>query len=227
LLYIDQHLVQVLKTLASLTWHGIRGLLVLDYFELSARVEGLQTKRLALRACAAVDGWPLFEATRNPGFNRYLMWSKPSEASAGVARMEAISREHARGRMTAVSAVHRETGAWCGLFRLLPYAHDPFVVEMGLWVHPNFWGDDYGSELTQACIDAAFSLPEVNTLLAGTFPRNGGALGVVENCGLVYHSTVPREHEDGYVVELLEHRIDRARWQSLRLLRADLAKVSA
>ena len=97
---------------------------------------------------------------------------------------------------------------------------------MGLWVHPGFWGDDYGSELTQACVDAAFSQSEVGTLLAGTFPRNRGALGVVENCGLTYHSTVPREHEDGYVVELLEHRIDRARWQSLRLPQEDFARMS-
>jgi RimJ/RimL family protein N-acetyltransferase len=183
-----------------------------NFHALSALLDKLHTPRLRLRPARPADGWALFEASRTPAFNKYLMWSQPEDPYNAVRRMEAISIAHFSGRMSAFSAVHVETGAWCALFRFMPYGQDPSVTEMGLWIHPNFWKSDYGTELTQACVSTALRLPQIRTLLAGTYPENLGAIKVLENCGLAYEETVPRRHEDGHFVSLLEHRIHRSEW---------------
>lgn len=201
-----------------------------DFFELSSRLNGVQTERLALREASPADGWALFDATRNPAFNRLLVWPRPDVPAQAVLRMEAICLEQSRGRMTAVSACLKETGAWVALFRFLPYGPDPEVTEMGLWMHPDHWRSNFGTELTQACMDVAFSIPEVHTLLGATRSGNKGAVKVLLNCGLVHTHDVIRHHEDGQAVDVFEHRITRDAWLERRRgaepVRADAADRS-
>lgn len=189
---------------------------MLDFFELSSRLSGVQTSRLVLREASPADGWALFDATRNPDFNRLLVWPRPDEPAQAVQRMEAICLAQNRGRMSAVSACLKETGAWVALFRFLPYGPDPEITEMGLWMHPDHWRSSFGTELTQACMDTAFSIPEVHTLLGATLPANKGAIKVLLNCGLVHTDSVIRHHEDGRAVDVFEHRITREAWLERR-----------
>jgi len=187
-----------------------------DFFELSSRLQGVQTARLVLREASPADGWALFDAARNPKFNRLLVWPQPDEPAQAVQRMDAICVAQSRGRMSAVSACLQETGAWVALFRFLPYGLDPDITEMGLWMHPDYWRSSFGTELTETCMAAAFSLPEVHTLLGATLPENKGAIKVLLHCGLVYTNSVVRHHEDGQAVDVFEHRITRQVWQARR-----------
>ena len=189
---------------------------MLDFFELSSRLNGRHTARLVLRQASPADGWSLFDATRNPAFNRLLVWPRPDEPAQALQRMEAICLEQNSGRMSAVSACEKETGAWVALFRFLPYGPDPEIVEMGLWMHPNHWRSSFGTELTQACMETAFSIPEVHTLLGATLPDNKGAIQVLLNCGLVFTNNVVRHHEDGRPADVFEHRITRQAWLERR-----------
>lgn len=189
---------------------------MLDFFELSSRLSAVQTDRLVLRAASPADGWALFDATRNPDFNRLLVWPRPDVPAQAVQRMEAICLAQDRGRMSAVSACLKETGAWVALFRFLPYGPDPEITEMGLWMHPDHWRSSFGTELTQACMDTAFSIREVHTLLGATLPANKGAIKVLLNCGLVHTHSVIRHHEDGRAVDVFEHRITREAWLERR-----------
>ena len=43
-----------------------------DFASLSERLERVYSRRLALRPLSLADAWPLFEATRNPLFNRHI-----------------------------------------------------------------------------------------------------------------------------------------------------------
>ena len=187
-----------------------------DFFELSSRLHGVQTARLVLREASPADGWALFDAARNPKFNRLLVWPQPDEPAQAVQRMEAICLAQSRGRMSAVSACLKETGAWVALFRFQPYGLDPDITEIGLWIHPDYWNSNLGTELTQACMGVAFSMPEVHTLLGATLPANKGAIKVLLNCGLTYTNNVTRHHEDGRAVDVCEHRITRDVWMERR-----------
>jgi len=198
-----------------------------DFFELTTRLSGLQTSRLALREASPADGWALFDATRNPEFNRLLVWPRPDTPEQAVQRMEAICLAQNRGRMSAISACLKETGAWVAVFRFLPYGLDPDITEMGLWMHPDYWRSSFGKELTQACMEVAFSMPEVHTLLGATLPQNQGAIRVLLSCGLVFSGNVIRHHEDGRAVDVIEHRVTREGWLAGRVASGGTEAVPA
>lgn len=185
-----------------------------DFFELSSRIAGLQTARLVLREASPADAVPLFDATRNPEFNRLLVWPRPDRLEQVRQRMDAICLEHSRGRMCAVSACLKETGAWVGLFRLMPYAAQPQITEIGLWMHPDYWRASLATEIARACIGAAFSLPEVHTVLAATLPANKAALAAMAGFGFSFAGAVIRHHEDGHPVDVVEHSVDREVWSA-------------
>lgn len=188
---------------------------MIDFFALSAALGKVKTARLEFRPALPVDGWSLFEATRNKFFNRYLAWARPDDPYETVARMEAISMAHQRGDMSAMSVIERDSGRWVALFRFLLYRHDPEIVEMSLWVHGDFYHAAYGFEIGNAAVSAAFDHTDVKVLLGASFPTNRGVQGIMGGCGFTYHSTVPRTLENGRTVDLLEYRLTKEEWMAL------------
>ena len=61
-----------------------------DFIDLSEQLQRVYSNRLALRPLALSDGWPLFEATRNPEFNRNLLWPQPPDTMAVFDRVNVI-----------------------------------------------------------------------------------------------------------------------------------------
>jgi len=202
-------------------------LLLRDFFELSSRVHGLQTARLVLREASPADAGPLFDATRNPEFNRLLVWPRPDRLEQVQQRMEAICLAHSRGRMTAVSACLKETGAWVGIFRLMPYGLDPEITEIGLWMHPAYWRASLAREITEACIATSFSLPEVHTVLAAALPANKVVLTGLSTLGFSFANDVIRHHEDGRPADVVEYRLTRDVWSARRQAEAEAARSPA
>lgn len=198
-----------------------------DFAELTAALSLFHTKRLALRPAAVADGWPLWVATRNPIFNSGLLWSQPKDEAQVLERMDAITTATQRGRLTAVSAVVKDTGQWAALFRLLPHAADPAKIELGIWMHTDFWVGRLSMELTRACISAAFTITDVQTLVGAATGSNRSSCTLMRLCGMEPRRTVSRRHEDLPEVELIEHEITRARWLQMDWARSayDLARV--
>src|SRR5207237_5531935 len=64
--------------------------MVHDFQELTDRLERVYSRRLALRPVSLADAWPLFQATRNPLFNKHLLWDQPEDEHAVLQRIDAI-----------------------------------------------------------------------------------------------------------------------------------------
>jgi RimJ/RimL family protein N-acetyltransferase len=158
----------------------------------------------------------LFQATRNPDFNRHLMWDRPDDENAVLARVDSILDSARRGRLAALSAVIKCTGEWVSLYRFQPHAKISSSVEMGIWTHEKFWQGRFGHELTAACVDAAFALSNVSTLIAAAAPMNLGSCKILERCGLTRSSVVHRRTESGTEVALQEFIITREEWDASR-----------
>lgn len=184
----------------------------LDFGSLSENLERIFTPRLALRPLALSDAWPLFAATRNPTFNRQLLWAQPPDVQSVLRRIELIMEAARRGRLAALCAVIKDTGEWVSLFRFQPQFADARLIEMGIWTHNKFWGDRYSFELTCACIDAAFTFSEAPSLVAATASANRGAVGVLEQCGLMPTHLANRHTEQGLENEYQEFALTRAQW---------------
>ena len=184
----------------------------MDFDALTEQLERIYTPRLALRPLALADAWPLFRATRNPRFNRELLWAQPTDPLAVLERVEVILESARKGRLAAVCAVVKDTGEWVSMFRFQPQFADASLVEMGIWTHEKFWGDQYSFELTSSCIDAAFTHSETPSLCAATAAKNFGAVGVLNQCGLTPTHLACRRTEQGVENEYQEFAITRAQW---------------
>jgi len=185
-----------------------------DFLELTSRLERVYSSRLALRALSLSDAWPLFDATRNPGFNQFLMWPQPEDAAAVLRRIDIISSAARQGRLAAMSAVVKRTGEWVSLYRFQPHAMDPSLIEMGLWTHDRFWRGRYSLELTRACVGAAFRLSNIPVLLAAAAPENLGSCRVLRSVGMRPVRMVTRLTETGSEATLQEFEITRHEWAS-------------
>jgi RimJ/RimL family protein N-acetyltransferase len=183
-----------------------------DFLELTQALECSFTSRVALRPVALSDAWPIFAASRNPAFNRHLLWAQPETEELVLKRVRLIMDASRRGRLTALSAVQRATGEFIALFRFIPHATLPGTIEMGIWVHDKYWHGRYSLELGRLCVSAAFSLSNVNLLLGASSPDNRGSCHLMEAVGMTPGRVVERDTEMGWKATLIEYTISRADW---------------
>lgn len=183
-----------------------------DFVELSLNLQRAHTRRVALRSASLSDAWPLFHATRNPLFNKHLLWSQPEQESSVLERMDLIVDAAARGRLSALSAVVKATGEWIGLFRFQPYRDELRTLEMGVWIHDKFWHGRYSLEIGRLCVDAAFAMSSVERLVGASAPDNRGSCSLMMAVGMAPKDLVMRDAEKGVAVLLQEYSITREQW---------------
>jgi RimJ/RimL family protein N-acetyltransferase len=186
-----------------------------DALHLGAAGCGAQSERLRLRALAAQDAAPLFEATRHPHFNQHLMWDAPGHAEAVQQRVDRIMQRAASGVCVAWSVAERGSGRWAALFRFEP-REEAGWAEMGLWSHPAFWGAGHGEELTRLAMDQAFLHSRLDAVIACAKPAHIASHKLLERCGLEPFDEKPRRHKSGHEVLLVELKLTRERWERHR-----------
>ena len=193
--------------------------MVLDFHELTDRLERMYSRRLALRPVSLADAWPLFQATRNPLFNKHLLWDRPEDEHEVHDRIDAIVQAARRGGMTALSGVVKTTGEWVSLFRFQPYGADPLAMEMGVWIHDRFWHGRYSLELGRLCVDAAFDSCKVERLVGASARENRASCHLMKSMGMSDAKLVTRYTESGRPVELQEFELSRSQWAIHKLAR--------
>jgi RimJ/RimL family protein N-acetyltransferase len=198
-----------------------------DFQDLSERLERVYSRRLALRPVSLADAWPLFHATRNPLFNKHLLWDQPDDEHDVIKRIDVIIDASRRGRMTALSGVVKATGEWTSLFRFQPYGGDPRAMEMGIWMHDRFWHGRYSLELGRLCVDAAFDHADVDRLVGAAAPENRGSCHLMKSVGMSDSKLVTRATETGRPVVLQEFEILRSDWCARRRGGAEAASYAS
>jgi RimJ/RimL family protein N-acetyltransferase len=185
-----------------------------DFIDLASQLERVHNRRLAFRPAALSDAWPLYEATKNPLFNKHLMWPQPKEEIEVLRRMDAITSAARQGRLAAMSVVLKTTGEWVSLFRFQPHAANAKLVEMGIWTLDKFWHGRYSLEMTRICIDAAFEVSDFPALLGAAAAENRSSCHLMTAVGMRPTSLVTRITEMGTKVPLQEFEITRHEWSS-------------
>lgn len=192
----------------------------IDFLQLTEQLERVHTGRLVLRQLALADAWPLYQATRNPLFNRHLLWPQPDDVGQVLDRIDTIIDASRKGRLSAVSAMVKQTGEWVSLFRFQPHARRQDAVEMGVWTHDRHWHGRVSFELGRACVDAAFALSGIATLVGAASLDNRSSCRLMELCGMSPTVLVYRPSEEGSEVQLQEFEIQRAQWAKARSMPA-------
>jgi RimJ/RimL family protein N-acetyltransferase len=83
---------------------------------------------------------------------------------------------------------------------------------MGVWIHDKFWHGRYSLELGKLCVDAAFSVSEVQRLVGASAPDNRGSCSLMMAVGMSTTDLVMRDAETGVPMLLQEYSVTRAQW---------------
>jgi len=143
-----------------------------------------------------------------------LLWEQPASEAAVFQRVDAIIQASLRGRMSAISAVVKDSGEWVALFRFQPYQSDARALEMGVWVHDRFWHGRYSLELGRLCVDACFDVSSAERLVGAAALANRSSCQLMMHVGMSPARLVKRPTESGASVELQEYELMRADWEA-------------
>jgi len=189
------------------------------FVDLNEGLERLHSRRLVLRPLCLADAWPLYAATRVPTFNEHLAWDAPVDLQATVMRVQAIMTASRQGRLAAVSAVSKSTGAWVSLFRFLPWKLDPTAIEVGIWTHVDYWRGEYSLELGHMCIDAAFTLTNASRVVGLSLPENRTSCRLMEKVCMTPVCSDSRIAENGRRLDVVQYELRREVWAASRASR--------
>jgi RimJ/RimL family protein N-acetyltransferase len=173
------------------------------YRRLAQAAEVAGSPRLRLRPLQPDDAAALWEATRHPAFNTWLTWPQPERPAQVQARVDGLVEQHRHGRSCLLSALDRATGHWVGLYRIGPdlWRADQGWFELGLWLHPAYWGDGHGGgwapELHAHGTALAFNASDAPGLSARAAQANGKAARTLERMGFVRGEDCVIEVEGG------------------------------
>jgi len=172
-----------------------------NWNEISGLEKGYYGERVLLRPLLECDVYPIFMATTNPAFNRYLLWDAPSTISHLAERIEKILDERRKGLMGVWVAVEITTGAFVALFRAYtvepPPGREEFHVGTGIWLHPNYWKGGLSIDVSKLSLDLIFNETPADVLRAETHVDNKASLGLFRAMGLSHYGTMDFEREDG------------------------------
>ena len=184
-----------------------------DYLELSEALERARSTRIALRPVSISDAYPLFAATRNPKFNRYLLWDQPHSLEEVLHRVELIADASRRGRMSAFSAVAVETGEWIALYRFQPDADILNASEVGIWTSDRYWHGKVSLEVMRLCFSAAFKTTDLGQITAGAHVENRASRLLMEQSKMVFERHFVATTEEGLSVPAVRYSITSEQWK--------------
>jgi RimJ/RimL family protein N-acetyltransferase len=133
---------------------------------MSAALESYTIKGVLFRPLARCDAFPLFDATRNPDFNRHLLWSAPETEQQAPVQVDKLIRQNTLQNVVAQSICKKSTGEWLGYLLFKPFKDG---VELGIALHPRTWNTRLTltaiTALIQTTIDALPGTPIYSRVL--------------------------------------------------------------
>jgi RimJ/RimL family protein N-acetyltransferase len=167
--------------------------------DLADLFERHSSRTVAFRPFARSDVFPLFVATRNPEFNRFLVWSPPDRLAQLAPQVDKLVRDHQQRRSLSYSIVEHETGAWRG-FVILKGFRDG--VEMSLYLHPLAWNTGIVMSVASAVIELLSTQDPTRPIYNRIKVDNRKVSRLNTSYGFDRIGEDQINHEDGHVIPL-------------------------
>lgn len=167
------------------------------------------TKTIAYRAFSRADAYPLFDAAKNPEFNKKLWWGPPQDINDVVIEVEKLLLEHHTNNAVVLSVVERDTSKWIGMIKFAKW-EDSLI--MTLWTHPDYWR----SMTAFRCAEAAVEIVMRNTDITCMYCRVSKDYPIMEklvtNSGFHHIEESFGVHTKGHTVPCNVYKLDRIDW---------------
>ena len=96
-------------------------------------------ENIVFRNLAKSDLFPLYKATENPSFNKYLTWDAKDEANLNI-EVKRLLNEAQANRAVVISICDKNSGTWSGFLKFIPNTDG---LEVSIWIHPNNWNSRF------------------------------------------------------------------------------------
>ncbi len=147
----------------------------------------LVSERLLLRDFM-VDDWPAVQAyASRPEVYRFQPWgpSTPDDARGYIEQAIAQVRMQPRTEYT-LAIVLRATNVVIGASTLMIQRQQARQGELGYFLHPDFWGHGYATEVAYRLLQFGFITLRLQRIVATCDPRNTASVRVLEKIGMQY-----------------------------------------
>ena len=179
--------------------------------ELRSGHQDYTTEHYCFRQFVKADAHPLFAASQNPQFNKFLLWSQPPSVAAEMVQIKKLIREDAINESVTFSVVEKVTGKWVGFVRWIPYQDG---LAGTLWLHPDYWGTGAVNELNDALFAIVFLIVEVPSLYIFIQPANTPMVRIAQKKGMKELNMMDLVHEDGTPRTVQVYHVARGMWEN-------------
>lgn len=152
-----------------------------------------KTKTLLFRNITRSDSFPLFEATQNEEFNKYLSWEKPKTIEQTINKIEELMLD----QNTIAISFSKKNGVWCGMFSFTKYKDG---VMLSFWTHPEYWSKIYPIHAAFASIDILFKETKIKNIYAKISPYNERMIKVVTKNAFHLLEKTETLHDSGNLI---------------------------
>ena len=154
----------------------------------------IRTERLILRAPILSDAEAAYQRRSLPEVARYQDWEMPytrERAEKSMARSAAMDGP-ANGEGWTITVVDAQAPDLIVGDVIVELRWGGRTAYIGYTFHPDFWGNGYATEATQALVRYVFEVLGVSRVESSLHPDNPPSARVLEACGLVFEGHTRR-----------------------------------
>ena len=151
----------------------------------------IETERLLLREFNATDAPSFFDLNNHEEVMRFtggVVFKNLEESEALIANYTHY-QVYGYGRWTVVEKKSNDVLGWCGL----KYHPEEGYVDLGYRIHYKYWGNGFGTEAAQACLDYGFETLGIKEVVGRISMENKASIRVLEKIGMKFWKKAPCE----------------------------------
>jgi RimJ/RimL family protein N-acetyltransferase len=169
-------------------------------------------KNISFRSIAKNDVFPLFVATRDENFNRFLLWPRPVEINEIYPEIDKLLRQNIKNDLLVISLCEKDTGKWLGVLKFTPYK-DGF--EITVWIHPDGWNKGVVINSAPPIVQIFQSNYKDIPLYVRVYPENIPMKKILRKYGFVLQSALAEKMTTGEPVTLELYSLDKNKWVTM------------
>jgi RimJ/RimL family protein N-acetyltransferase len=145
----------------------------------------ITTRRLHIRDYLVADAPTVFQYASDPAYWQYQRSEPPTAQQIDTLIKWVVNEQSTSPRLAYfLAATRKETGEIVGEAVLKITNAADRQGELGFGIAPRFWKQGYGTEVTVATLDAAFSHLKLHRLSGQCAPENKGSIRVMQKVGM-------------------------------------------
>jgi RimJ/RimL family protein N-acetyltransferase len=178
--------------------------------EIKGSFDFYRTTNLTFRNMSRSDIYPLFIATKNENFNKNLLWGAPENEVIMIMEAEKLLRQSTLNQMVAISIAEKDTGKWVGLVKFEDFKDG---LEIGLWIHPDYWGSGIALSTAYSSVEVVFSHSKVNKIYCATRQDNIVVQKMAKKLNFTELERGIKQHKDGREVAYVAYMLEKKNYQ--------------